>query len=169
MDADLLKIATYMRLISVPPQPNATDPDVMAGEQIFKTVGCASCHMTDTITGANHPFVELRNQSIKPYSDLLLHDMGPDLADNSGIAASTDPTAPAAASEWRTAPLWGIGLLTTVDPTRATNLGLLHDGRAKTVTEAVLWHGGEASKVKAAFIALPTAQRAQLLKFLSNI
>jgi CxxC motif-containing protein (DUF1111 family)/cytochrome c553 len=168
-DADLLQIATYMRLISVPPQPNATDPDVMAGEQIFKTVGCAGCHMTDTITGANHPFTELRNQSIKPYSDLLLHDMGADLADNSGIAASTDPSAPAAASEWRTAPLWGIGLLTTVDPTRATNLGLLHDGRAKTVTEAVLWHGGEASKVKAAFIALPTAQRAQLLKFLSNI
>ena len=169
MDADLLKIATYMRLISVPPQPNATDPDVMAGEQIFKTVGCANCHMTDTITGANHPFTELRNQSIKPYSDLLLHDMGPDLADNSGVAASMDPAAPAAASEWRTAPLWGIGLLTTVDPTRATNLGLLHDGRAKTVTEAVLWHGGEATKVKAAFVALPTAQRAQLLKFLSNI
>jgi CxxC motif-containing protein (DUF1111 family) len=168
-DADLLKIATYMRLISVPPQPNATDPDVMAGEQIFKTVGCANCHMTDTITGANHPFTELRNQSIKPYSDLLLHDMGPDLADNSGVAASMDASAPAAASEWRTPPLWGIGLLTTVDPTRATNLGLLHDGRAKSVTEAVLWHGGEATTVKAAFIALPTAQRAQLLKFLSNI
>jgi CxxC motif-containing protein (DUF1111 family) len=169
MDADLLKIATYMRLISVPPQPNATDPDVMAGEQIFKTVGCANCHMTDTITGANHPFVELRNQSIKPYSDLLLHDMGPDLADNSGIALSTDAAAPAAASEWRTPPLWGIGLLTTVDPTRATNLGLLHDGRAKTVLEAVLWHGGEAAKVKTAFLALPTATRAQLLKFLANI
>jgi CxxC motif-containing protein (DUF1111 family) len=169
MDTDLMKIVTYMRLISVPPQPNATDPDVMAGEQIFKTTGCANCHMTDTITGANHPFTELRNQSIKPYSDLLLHDMGPDLADNSGVAASNDASAPAAASEWRTAPLWGIGLLATVDPTRATNLGLLHDGRAKSVTEAVLWHGGEAAKVKANFIALPTAQRAQLLKFLANI
>ena len=168
-DADLMKIVSYMRLLSVPPQMNAQDPDVLAGEQIFKTVGCANCHMTDTITGANHPFTELRNQSIKPYSDLLLHDMGPDLADNSGVAASMDPAAPAAASEWRTAPLWGIGLLTTVDPTRATNLGLLHDGRAKTVTEAVLWHGGEAAQVKANFVALPTAQRAQLLKFLSNI
>ena len=85
------------------------DPDVaMAGEQIFKTVGCARLrHMTDTITGANHPFTELRNQSIKPYTDLLLHDMGPDLADNSGIAASMDPSAPAAASEWRTAPAPG--------------------------------------------------------------
>jgi CxxC motif-containing protein (DUF1111 family) len=189
-DADLLKMATYMRLLSVPPQMNAGDPDVVAGEQLFKTVGCANCHMSDTITGANHPFTELRNQSIKPYSDLLLHDMGPDLADNSGVAASNDPSAPAAASEWRTAPLWGLGLLTTTDPSRcgagmtqaattagtqpclnsaATNLGLLHDGRAKTLTEAILWHGGEASKVKAAFSALPAAQQAQLLKFLSNI
>jgi CxxC motif-containing protein (DUF1111 family) len=168
-DADLLKMATYMRLLSVPPQQNASDPDVMAGEQIFKTVGCGNCHMTDTITGANHPFSELRNQSIKPYSDLLLHDMGPDLADNSGIQASTDPMAPAAASEWRTPPLWGLGWLATTDPTRATNMGLLHDGRAKTFTEAVLWHGGEATKVKAAFVALPAAQRAQLLKFLGTI
>lgn len=168
-DADLLKMATYMRLLSVPPQQNASDPDVMAGEQIFKTVGCGNCHMTDTITGANHPFTELRSQSIKPYSDLLLHDMGPDLADNSGIQASTDPMAPAAASEWRTPPLWGLGWLATTDPTRATNMGLLHDGRAKTFTEAVLWHGGEAAKVKAAFIALPPAQKAQLMKFLSTI
>jgi CxxC motif-containing protein (DUF1111 family) len=169
-DTQLLQMTTYMRLISVPPQQNAQDADVIAGEQLFKTVGCGACHQTDTITGANHPFTELRNQSIKPYSDLLLHDMGPDLADNSGIAASMDPMAPASASEWRTPPLWGIGLLTTIDPTnRMASLGLLHDGRAKTTTEAVLWHGGEASAVKAAFIALPTAQRAQLLKFLANL
>ncbi|HVZ75064.1 MAG TPA: di-heme oxidoredictase family protein [Polyangia bacterium] len=176
-DADLAKITTYMSLLSVPPQQNANDPDVQKGAQIFKTVGCANCHMTDAITGANHPFTELRNQSIKPYSDLLLHDMGPDLADNSGIQApsdtdtsSTAALAPAGASEWRTAPLWGIGLLTTVDPMgRATSLGLLHDGRAKSPLEAVLWHGGEAEKVKAAFIALPAADRAALLKFLANI
>jgi CxxC motif-containing protein (DUF1111 family) len=189
-DADLMKMVTYMRLLSVPPEMNATDPDVLAGEQLFKTVGCGNCHMTDAVTGANHPFTELRNQSIKPYSDLLLHDMGPDLADNSGVAASNDPSAPAAASEWRTPPLWGLGLLTTVDPSRcgggmmqasttagtqpclnsaATNLGLLHDGRAHNTVEAILWHGGEASQVKAAFVALPAAQRAQLLKFLDNI
>jgi CxxC motif-containing protein (DUF1111 family) len=169
-DADLLAMTTYMRLLSVPPQQNAADPDVMKGAQIFKTVGCANCHMTDTITGVNHPFVELRNQSIKPYSDLLLHDMGPDLADNSGVAANdADALAPASASEWRTPPLWGIGLLATVDPTRANNLGLLHDGRAKSPLEAVLWHGGEAANVKAAFIALPAADRAALLKFLANL
>jgi CxxC motif-containing protein (DUF1111 family) len=176
-DADLNKIATYMRLLSVPPQQNAADVDVQKGSQIFKTVGCANCHMPDTITGANHPFVELRNQSIKPYSDLLLHDMGPDLADNSAVQAPSDTDtsataslAPAGASEWRTPPLWGIGLLTTIDPMgRATSLGLLHDGRAKTPLEAVLWHGGEAEKVKAAFLALPAADRASLLKFLANI
>jgi CxxC motif-containing protein (DUF1111 family) len=169
-DADLLKMATYMRLVAVPPQQNAADVDVVKGAQIFKTVGCANCHVTDTVTGANHPFVELRNQSIKPYSDLLLHDMGPDLADNSGVPLSDAVDAPAAASEWRTPPLWGIGLLTTIDPMgRATSLGLLHDGRAKTPLEAVLWHGGEASKVKAAFLALPAADRASLLKFLANI
>jgi CxxC motif-containing protein (DUF1111 family) len=149
---------------------------VQKGSQIFKTVGCANCHMTDTITGANHPFVELRNQSIKPYTDLLLHDMGADLADDSKVASPSDTDtstagslAAAGASEWRTAPLWGIGLLSTIDPTRATNLGLLHDGRAKTPLEAVLWHGGEAEKVKAAFIALPALDRAALLKFLANM
>jgi CxxC motif-containing protein (DUF1111 family) len=169
-DADLLAMTTYMRLLSVPPQQNAADADVVKGSQIFKTVGCANCHMTDTITGVNHPFVELRNQSIKPYSDLLLHDMGPDLADNSGVAPNdADPSAPASATEWRTPPLWGIGLLATVDPTRATNLGLLHDGRAKTPLEAVLWHGGEASTAKTAFMALSAADRAALLKFLANL
>jgi CxxC motif-containing protein (DUF1111 family) len=171
-DVQLSQIATYMSLLSVPPQlnPAETDPDVLAGEQIFKTAGCANCHQTDTVTGANHPFTELRNQSIKPYSDLLLHDMGPDLADNSGVAASDDPMAPASASEWRTPPLWGISKLAIVDPmNRMTSLGLLHDGRAKNVTEAVLWHGGEASAVKAAFIALPTAQRNQLLAFVNSL
>jgi CxxC motif-containing protein (DUF1111 family) len=168
-DADLLKLTTYMRLVSVPPQQNAADPNVVKGAQIFKTVGCANCHVTDTITGANHPFTELRNQSIKPYSDLLLHDMGPDLADDSNVPLSNDATAPPAASEWRTPPLWGIGLLTTVDPTRAAHLGLLHDGRAASPLEAVLWHGGEAEAVKKAFVALPAADRAALLAFLASM
>jgi CxxC motif-containing protein (DUF1111 family) len=176
-DADLQKITTYMSLLSVAPQMNANDPDVIKGSQIFKTVGCANCHVPDAVTGANHPFVELRNQSIKPYTDLLLHDMGPDLADNSGIQAPSDTDtsanaslAAAGASEWRTPPLWGIGLLTTIDPMgRGTSMGLLHDGRAKSPLEAVLWHGGEAEKVKANFLALSAADRAALLKFLANM
>jgi CxxC motif-containing protein (DUF1111 family) len=168
-DADLLKLTTYMRLISVPPQQNAADPNVVKGAQIFKTVGCANCHVTDVITGPNHPFSELRNQSIKPYSDLLLHDMGPDLADDSNVPLSNDPTAPPAASEWRTPPLWGIGLLATIDPNRAGHLGLLHDGRAASPLEAVLWHGGEADSVKKAFVALAAADRAALLAFLASM
>jgi CxxC motif-containing protein (DUF1111 family) len=165
-DADLLKLTTYMRLVAVPPQRDATNPDVIRGNMIFKTVGCANCHVSDVVTGANHPFSELRNQSIRPFTDLLLHDMGADLADNSGIKAAADGTGPAGDSEWRTPPLWGIGLLKTINP---MNTGLLHDGRAKSPLEAILWHGGEAEKVKAAFMALPTADRTALLAFLDSI
>jgi CxxC motif-containing protein (DUF1111 family) len=164
-DTDLMKLTTYMRLLGVPPQRNGADPTVLAGEQIFKTVGCANCHVTDVVTSPNHPFSELRSQSIKPFTDLLLHDMGPDLADNSGVPLSDKPDAPAAASEWRTPPLWGIGLLKTVNG----HTNLLHDGRAANVTEAVLWHGGEAQKVKERFMALPAADRTALLAFLDSI
>jgi CxxC motif-containing protein (DUF1111 family) len=164
-DVDLGKLTTYMRLVSVPGQRDFDQPQVMAGEQIFKTIGCSNCHATDAVTGANHPFAELRNQSIKPYTDLLLHDMGPDLADDSGIALSEDPKAPAAASEWRTPPLWGTGLLATVNG----HTGLLHDGRAANVLEAVLWHGGEAQAVKEKVIALSATDREALLAFVQSL
>ncbi len=164
-DEDLSHLVTYMRLVSVPGQRNHSDPQVLQGEQIFKTVGCTSCHVTDVVTGANHPFVELRSQDIKPYSDLLLHDMGPDLADSSGIAASDDPAAPAAASEWRTPPLWGTGLLATIN----NHTGLLHDGRAAGVLEAVLWHGGEAEATKQRVVMLPAADRAALIAFVQSL
>ena len=164
-DDDLSHLVTYMRLVSVPGQRNYGDAQVAAGEQIFKTIGCASCHATDVVTGANHPFSELRNQAIKPYTDLLLHDMGPDLADNSGIAASDSESAPPAASEWRTPPLWGTGLLQTIDG----HTGLLHDGRAANVLEAILWHGGEAEPVKQAVTKLSAGDRAALLAFVNSI
>jgi CxxC motif-containing protein (DUF1111 family) len=164
-DAELMKLTTYMRLVGVPPQRNAQDAQVHAGEQVFKTVGCANCHVTDAVTSPNHPFSELRNQSIKPFTDLLLHDMGADLADGSGVAVGDAPDAPAAASEWRTPPLWGIGLYKTVNG----HTNLLHDGRAADVQEAVLWHGGEADKVKARFIALPAADRTALLAFVNSL
>lgn len=164
-DTDLANLVTYMRLVSVPGQRNYGDAQVTAGEQIFKTIGCANCHVTDVVTGANHPFSELRNQDIKPYSDLLLHDMGPDLADDSGVAASDSESAPAAASEWRTPPLWGTGLLQTING----HTGLLHDGRAANVLEAVLWHGGEAEKVKQAVTKLSATDRAALLAFVDSI
>ena len=164
-DDDLSRLVTYMRLVSVPGQRNHSDPQVLQGEQIFKTVGCANCHVTDVVTGANHPFVELRNQDIKPYSDLLLHDMGPDLADASGVVTSDDPAAPPAASEWRTPPLWGTGLLAIVNK----HTGLLHDGRAANVLEAVLWHGGEAQATKDRVMKLPAADRDALLAFVQSL
>jgi CxxC motif-containing protein (DUF1111 family) len=164
-DDELSRLVTYMRLVSVPGQRDHSAPQVLQGEQIFKTVGCANCHVTDVVTGANHPFVELRSQDIKPYSDLLLHDMGADLADNSAVAPSDDVAAPAAASEWRTPPLWGTGLLATING----HTGLLHDGRAASVLEAVLWHGGEAEATKQRVIQLSAADRAALVAFVASL
>jgi len=162
---ELLKLTTYMRLVGVYPQRDALDPVVIQGGRLFRTVGCNNCHVTDAVTGSNHPFAELRNQSFKPYSDLLLHDMGPDLADDSNIPYVDAEDAPPAASEWRTSPLSSIGFLTTV----GANTNLLHDGRAKSVLEAVLWHGGEATKIIDGFKALPTADRDALIKFVQSL
>ena len=164
-DMDLAKLVTYMRLVAVPGQRDHGAPDVLAGEQIFKTIGCASCHATDVVTGEDHPLSELRGQSIKPYSDLLLHDMGPDLADESRVAAADGPSAPPAASEWRTPPLWGTGLLGIVNG----NAGLLHDGRAKNVLEAVLWHGGEAEATRGRVVKLPQKDRDALVAFVMSL
>jgi len=164
-DADLARLTTYMRLIGVPPQRDHDKPDVQSGDALFKTVGCASCHVTDVMTGENHPFTELRSQSIRPFTDLLLHDMGADLADESGVSTSDEANAPPAASEWRTPPLWGIGLYQTING----HTGLLHDGRATNVLEAVLWHGGEAEGVKQRFMALPMADRQALLAFVQSL
>lgn len=164
-DDQFADLTTYMRLVSVPGQRTPTDPQVVQGEALFKTIGCSSCHVTDVVTGPNHPFRELQNQSIKPFTDLLLHDMGEGLADNSGIAAGTVESDPAGASEWRTPPLWGTGLLATVNG----HTGLLHDGRAASVLEAVLWHGGEATMVRDRFAALPTADREAVIAFVNSL
>jgi CxxC motif-containing protein (DUF1111 family) len=166
-DDDLGRLTTFVSLLGVPPQRQADDPQVQDGALLFQTVGCASCHVTDAVTSPNHPFVELRAQAIKLYSDLLLHDMGPDLADNSGVGPdpSHSSTAPATASEWRTPPLWGIGLRATVNG----NSGLLHDGRAANVLEAVLWHGGEATRIVATFMSLSAVDREALLAFVQSL
>ena len=164
-DADLARLVTYMRLVSVPGQRDRENPRVRAGEQIFQTIGCAQCHVTDVLTGANHPFSELRAQSIKPYTDLLLHDMGPELADASNSASPSDASAPPSASEWRTPPLWGIGLLASING----RTGLLHDGRAANVLEAILWHGGEAEPTRERVTKLPADDRAALLEFVMSL
>jgi CxxC motif-containing protein (DUF1111 family) len=173
-DADLDKIVTYIRGLAVPPRRDLTDPTVMRGEELFAQVGCVNCHSPNQHTGNASPFLEMRDQLIHPYSDLLLHDMGPDLADNSSgeyVASST---------MWRTPPLWAIGLCdevaagyqddVTLNP--APNMGAchyLHDGRAATLLEAVLWHGGEAGSVKDKVLALPSADRDALVAFLKSL
>jgi CxxC motif-containing protein (DUF1111 family) len=164
-EAELEDLTAYMRLLSVPAQRDIETEAVLRGEGLFRTVGCANCHQSDTVTGLFHPFAELRGQAIKPYTDLLLHDMGEGLADASGIALSDDPLAPPAAQEWRTPPLWGLGLHAVVNG----NTGLLHDGRAATPIEAILWHGGEAQGARDRFVALLADERSALLAFLESL
>jgi CxxC motif-containing protein (DUF1111 family) len=164
-DADLARLTTYLRLLGVPPQRNADDPQVRGGAQLFQAIGCAACHRTDLLTSATHPFAELRNQAVKPFTDLLLHDMGPDLADDSGVPAPSADDSPASASEWRTPPLWGVGLAKTVNPSAT----FLHDGRAADLQEAILWHGGEAERAQRAYVALSAEDRAALLAFVQSL
>jgi CxxC motif-containing protein (DUF1111 family) len=156
--AELDQMTRYVALLGVGARRNLADPQALRGEQVFASSQCVKCHTPDMTTGPHHPMAELRNQTIHPYTDLLLHDMGPGLADNMGEGG-------ASGSEWRTPPLWGIGLTAGVSGGEA----YLHDGRARTLEEAILWHGGEAEASKEAFRTLPTADRAALIKFLKSL
>ena len=152
------ELTRYVRLIGVPAQRDATAPEVIKGAGLFRGIGCVQCHASTLVTGADALFTELQNQTIHPYSDLLVHDMGPGLADNrSDYAAS--------GSEWRTPPLWGIGLTAEVTDDEY----YLHDGRARNLAEAILWHGGEAQAARDTFAALPADSRAALLRFLQSL
>lgn len=155
-DDDLNRLTVYMSLLGIEPQRNAASEKVKRGGQLFVSVGCSSCHIPALTTGKKHPYEELREQTIRPFSDLLLHDLGAELADASGEAT---------ASEWRTAPLWGVGsTLQTVG-----QVNLLHDGRARSVTEAVLWHGGEAQRMRDTFASLNAADREALVTFVESL
>lgn len=134
-------VTFYNRTLAVPAMRNTTDPEVLAGARIFRDIGCAACH-TPTMHTGDSPVDALANQTIHPYTDLLLHDMGPGLADGR-------PDFLATGSEWRTPPLWGIGLIEAVNGQRF----LLHDGRARDIAEAVLWHGGEAERPVRSFVS----------------
>jgi CxxC motif-containing protein (DUF1111 family) len=131
---------------------------VKRGGELFVAARCVACHTATLTTGASHKFAELRNQTIHPYSDLLLHDMGPALADNY-------PQGVASGQQWRTAPLWGLGLLAKIN----ANTRYLHDGRARTVEEAVLWHGGQGQKSLDRFKALSADDRAQMIDFINSL
>jgi len=164
-DADLDRVSAYMRLLGVPPRRDAEDAMVAKGETLFHTVGCANCHVPSVTTGETHPYVELRGQQIHPYTDLLLHNLGPDLADAGEEARDGMGEEPATASEWRTAPLWGVGLSNQVQG----YVALLHDGRAKSVLEAALWHGGEATQVRERLTQLPREDREALIRFVESL
>ena len=150
--------AFYARNLAVPPRRNAQAADVIAGERLFHAIGCSSCHVPRFETGDGSPDPHLRGQTIWPYTDLLLHDLGPGLADGR-------PEGRASGREWRTAPLWGIGLTETV----SGHTFFLHDGRARNLTEAILWHGGEAEAARDAFAGLPREDRLRLLRFVESL
>jgi CxxC motif-containing protein (DUF1111 family) len=155
---ELDQMNRYVSLLGVAARRDLTNTEALRGEQLFQTASCTACHTPQLTTSPYHPMAELRNQTIRPFTDLLLHDMGPGLADNMGEDG-------AGGAEWRTAPLWSIGLTAGVSGGEA----YLHDGRARTLEEAILWHGGEAERSKEVFRKLPTADRAALLKFLKSL
>lgn len=155
---DLLKVVLYASSLAVPARRDVDDPQVQQGEALFNAIGCAACHTPLLETGVHPTIPALSQQMIRPYTDLLLHDMGDGLADGR-------PDFQATGSEWRTPPLWGIGLIETVNG----HTNYLHDGRARTVLEAILWHGGEAEAARDAFTNLTPAERDALLRFLNSL
>jgi len=157
-DSLMNSVVFYVRTLAVPARRNVTDADVSAGEKLFTQINCSGCHKPTVYTGVNTNYPTLSNQRIHPYTDLLLHDMGDGLADGRSDFLADG-------REWRTSPLWGIGLFQKTNGTPF----YLHDGRARTLEEAILWHGGEAEKSKQAFIQLTTTERKSLVSFLKSL
>ncbi|MDV5168257.1 di-heme oxidoredictase family protein [Photobacterium rosenbergii] len=148
----------YSRHLAVPARRNVNDPQVVKGEALFAEIGCQSCHVTQITTAKSTETPALSEQLINPYTDLLLHDMGEGLADNRGEYLATG-------REWRTAPLWGLGYTEEVNG----HTNLLHDGRARNVMEAILWHGGEAQQSRDKVVALSKTDREALVAFLHSL
>ena len=155
---DLAVLVAFVRCLPAPARHSSEGPNVAAGAGVFQAAGCAACHLTELKTGTVRGMPSLSGQLIHPYTDLLVHDMGPDLADNRTEAE-------AGGTEWRTAPLWGLSR--AVDE-QGRGI-LLHDGRARSLEEAILWHGGEAQKARDAFNALSAPDRAALKSFLLTL
>lgn len=151
-------IVNYQRMLAVPMRRNLDSPQVKRGAELFASAGCESCHRATFETGEVKDQPWLSGQTIHPFTDMLLHDMGEGLADGRADFA-------ASGSEWRTQPLWGVGLQKTVNG----HTHLLHDGRARDVSEAILWHGGEAERAKETFRQMTKADRESLLKFIDSL
>jgi CxxC motif-containing protein (DUF1111 family) len=157
-ESELRTLVGYLRALAVPAHRRSPEPTVREGETLFVEIGCADCHRPRLTTGVVPGWPELSNQAIGAYTDLLLHDMGADLADDIGEAE-------ASGREWRTPPLWGLGLVQTV----GGQVGLLHDGRAASAEEAILWHDGEAARARGRFLTMPRPKREALIAFLSSL
>jgi CxxC motif-containing protein (DUF1111 family) len=166
-DAVLADVMFYTSTLAVPARRNVDDADVRRGAALFVDAGCTACHHPSFTTGAHPgiampdgtlPVPQADSQVIYPFTDMLLHDMGEGLADGRREFG-------ASGSEWKTRPLWGIGLTQLVNPLA----GFLHDGRARTLEEAVLWHGGEAQASRERFRTMDAADRAALLAFLQSL
>jgi CxxC motif-containing protein (DUF1111 family) len=161
-DRTLADVVFYQATLAPPARRRPADPRVLQGQRLFAQAQCAACHRPSYVTGEG-PFPEmtspaLSGQRIWPYTDLLLHDMGPGLADSR-------PDFRAGGSQWRTPPLWGIGLIRDVNG----HTRLLHDGRANGVMEAILWHGGEAEPAKRQVLKMTRAERDALVRFLESL
>ena len=159
VDGDWAELEFWVQGMAVPARRNVDDPQFQHGERLFVQAKCAVCHLPELKTGPEfEPLPKLANQTFRAYTDLLLHDMGEGLADHR-------PDYKAGGRDWRTAPLWGLGLSQTVSGSST----MLHDGRARNATEAILWHGGEADVSREAFRNMSKVEREALLKFLASI
>jgi CxxC motif-containing protein (DUF1111 family) len=155
---EVATLVRYLRGLGVPGRRDWDTPLVRRGQALFTEIGCAGCHRPRLTTGVLPGWPELSAQTIRPYTDLLLHDLGDELADAVGEGE-------ASGREWRTAPLWGLGLL----PEVSGDAGLLHDGRARSAEEAILWHGGEAERARTRWKGLPGVEREALVAFLGSL
>jgi len=158
IDHEIEALELWLQGLAVPARRDVNDPEVLRGAALFSSAQCAVCHVPDLKTGKFSKLPQLSDQVFHAYTDMLLHDMGEDLADGR-------PDFKAGPRDWRTPPLWGLGLSQTVSASSA----MLHDGRARNVAEAILWHGGEAARSRDVFREMTKAERKALVKFVEAL
>ncbi len=158
VERDLEDVVFYLKTLGVPASRFEDESVYHIGGKLFAQAQCSKCHTPEFQTRSDSNIAALANQLIRPFTDLLLHDMGDELADNR-------PDFEASGNEWRTPPLWGLGLISRVNG----HTRLLHDGRARNIEEAILWHGGEAEASKQAFMRLPKSERQALIEFVNSL
>ncbi|MCA9524454.1 MAG: c-type cytochrome [Myxococcales bacterium] len=157
--ATVQNVAFYLSVLRPPSRRDETDAEVVQGEGLFTQLGCASCHVPELRTSKKAAIELLRDKPVPLYSDLLLHDMGPDLADNY-------PEGDATGREFRTPPLWGLGIIKSTQGGRAF---YLHDGRTSDLREVIKVHGGEAERSRTAFFELSETEKDALIAFLKSL